>query len=139
MKIWAVSQENRLAVTWRNTLLVLNVKHLPVLKCKHDICLSVRDEIHKELRPCSAAIPGCSTPSIPACLIWSGYERTNREVNPNGSQRGPGRPCTIHTSGDQAQRSNIVLGLLVDEINVNWSVSFLPILLQGCFFCQLES
>lgn len=84
-------------------------------------------EIQEDLRPCSAAIPGCSTPSIPTCLICSGNERTDREVNPNGSQRDPGRPCTIHTGVDQAQRFNFVLGLRVDEINVNWSVSFLPI------------
>lgn len=55
------------------------------------------------------------------------------------AQRGPGRPCTIHTAVDQVQRSNFVLGLLADEINVNWSVSFSPILLQGSSFYHLLS
>lgn len=95
-------------------------------------------EIHKHLRPHSAAIPECSTPSILACLMCLGCERTNREVNTNGSQRGPGRPCTIHPGVDQVQRSNFVLGLLVDELNLNWSVSFSPYYCMGAVFLSLE-
>lgn len=95
-------------------------------------------EIHKDLRPCSAAIPGCSTPSIPACVMCSGCERTNREVNPNGSQRGPGRPCTIHTGVDQVQRFNFDLGLLIDEINMNWSIIFSPYYSKDPVFVNWE-
>lgn len=138
MKIWAVSQENRLAATWRNTLLVLNVKLLPVLKCKYNICLTDRDRDSQSPQAMLSWHPRMFYPLHSRMLdmfrIWK-----NREVNPNVSQRCPGRPCAIHTGVDQVQSSNFGLGLLVNEINVNWSVSFLPILLQGSSFCQLGS
>lgn len=88
-------------------------------------CASQRGtEIHKDLRPCSAAIPGCSAPSIPACLICSGCERTNREIDSNGSERSW---QTLHNSYRWGSSAEILFwGLLVDEINVNWSVSFSP-------------